>query len=156
MSGKGPCFISSYQSISELGRNGTLPCPHELCAFFPLQCLVLDARDLLSFLSSLPLLNRMVVFQIYLQFKLQKRNLDPLVCKRCIKDSFILDVTCAFSWIMLSVNDQQSTCAVVCGASLRSFFRELWLKKGSLYHSCASTWILVFPYIFFNHGGVCW
>lgn len=90
-------------------------CPGKLCAF-PLQWLVLHVRDLLSFLSSLPPLNRMVVFQIYLQFKLQKRNLDPLVCKPCIKDSFILGVTCTFSWIMLlSINDKWSTCTVVGG-----------------------------------------
>lgn len=57
---------------------------------FPFQWLVLHVRGLVSFPNSLPLHNRMVVFQIYLQFKLQKRNLDPLVCKSCIKDSVIL------------------------------------------------------------------
>lgn len=59
---------------------------------FHLQWLVLHVHGLVSFLSSLPLHNRMVVFQIYLQFKLQKRNLDPLVCKSCIKDSVILGI----------------------------------------------------------------
>jgi len=87
----------------------------ELCAF-PLQWLVLHVRGLHSFPSSLPPLNRMVLFQIYLQFKLQKRNLDPLVCKPCIKDSVIMGVTCTFSWIMLlSINEKWSTCAVVHG-----------------------------------------
>lgn len=103
----------------------SLPCPDELCAF-PLQWLVLHARDLLSFPSSLPPLSRMVVFQIYLQFKLQKRNLDPLVCKPCIEDSFILGVTCTFSWIMLlSINDKWSTGAVVGG-----------LPRGACSESC--------------------
>ena len=57
---------------------------------FPFQWLVLHAHGLVSFLNSLPLHSRMVVFQIYLQFKLQKRNLDPLVCKSCTKDSVVL------------------------------------------------------------------
>ncbi|OBS70248.1 hypothetical protein A6R68_01211, partial [Neotoma lepida] len=40
--------------------------------------LVQHVHGLVSFLNSLLLHNRMVVFQIYLQFKLQKRNLDLL------------------------------------------------------------------------------
>ncbi|KAM7149715.1 kinesin-like protein KIF2A isoform 6-T8 [Molossus nigricans] len=57
-----------------------------------IEWLVLHVHGLVSFLNSLPLHNRMVVFQIYLQFKLQKRNLDLLVCKSCIKDSVILGI----------------------------------------------------------------
>ncbi|KAJ6669934.1 hypothetical protein lerEdw1_000483 [Lerista edwardsae] len=51
--------------------------------------LVLHVHDLHNFLNSLLRHNRMVVFQIYLQFKLQKRNLDPLVSRRksnCVKE----------------------------------------------------------------------
>nr|KAF6440894.1 kinesin family member 2A [Rousettus aegyptiacus] len=43
-----------------------------------IEWLVLHVHGLVNFLNSRLLHNRMVVFQIYLQFKLQKRNLDPL------------------------------------------------------------------------------
>lgn len=79
-------ILNTFQLVSVLNR---IDYYIYLKIVFPFQWLVLHVHGLVSFLNSLPLHNRMVVFQIYLQFKLQKRNLDPLVCKSCIKDSVI-------------------------------------------------------------------
>lgn len=131
-----------------MGRKVTPPCPDEVFAF-PLQWLVLHVHDLLSFPSSLPPLNRMVVFQIYLQFKLQKRNLDPLVCKPCIKDSFILGITRTFSWIMLlSINDKWSTCSVVYELSWGAFQKAV-AKHMFIFIVIILVFGICFSFIFF-------
>lgn len=125
-----------------------------------MQWLVLHVHGPLSFLNSHLPHNRMVLFQIYLQFKLQKRNLDPLVCKPYLKDSFILDITCRFSWIMLLfIKDKwsvgflmklfQSTVAkqIFSFAIVGICFSFILCYLLSSHHECVGFLLLVFVFV---------